>query len=154
MHLDLIATGGRDNIVRVWDYERIMSIDESNDTGPTYAHTHEVTLVRFIKPFPLLITADISGQLYIWITKPHKEAGTCLISWRNAFTLKKNCPITAIDTYYEEKSGKFLMIIGDEMGNVRVQDISAILRQTITQPIRPVDTSDVKRNPYRLIEMK
>jgi WD40 repeat protein len=120
MHLDLIATGGRDNKVRVWDYERIMSIDESHDVGPTFAHSHEVTLVRFIKPFPLLITADISGQLYIWITKPHKEAGTCMISWRNAFTLKKNCPITAIDTFYDAATGKFLMLVGDEMGNVRV----------------------------------
>jgi hypothetical protein len=46
------------------------------------------------------------------------------------------------------------MIVGDEMGNVRVQDISAVLRQTVTQPIIPVDTRDVKRNPYRLIEMK
>jgi hypothetical protein len=77
-----------------------------------------------------------------------------MISWRNAFTLKKNCPITAIDTYYDPKTGKFLMIVGDEMGNVRVQDISAILRQTVTLPIRPVDTSEVKRNPFRLIEMQ
>jgi len=63
MHLDLIATGGRDNKVRIWDYERIMSLDESNDkdVGPTMAHTSEVTIVRFIKPFPLLITTDISG---------------------------------------------------------------------------------------------
>lgn len=120
MHLDLIATGARDNKVRIWDYERLMSIDESYDSGPTMAHTSEVTIVRFIKPFPLLITTDISGQLYIWLTKPHKEAGACIISWRNAFTLKKNCPITAIDTYYNEAEGQFLLLIGDEMGNVRV----------------------------------
>jgi hypothetical protein len=75
----------------------------------------------------LLITADISGQLYIWVTKPHPDAGACLVNWRNAFDLKKNCPITAIDTYYDEKTGEFLMLIGDEMGMVRVQDISAIL---------------------------
>ena len=49
------------------------------------------------------------------------------MNWRNAFDLKKNCPITAIDTYYDEKTGEFLMLIGDEMGMVRVQDISAIL---------------------------
>lgn len=118
MHLDLLATGSRDNKVRIWDYERIMSVDEAPDQGPTMAHTSEVTIVRFVPPFPLLITSDISGQLYMWLTKPHKEAGTCLISWRNAFTLKKNCPITAIDTYYDKT--KFLLLVGDEMGNVRV----------------------------------
>ncbi len=61
MHLDLLATGSRDNKVRIWDYERIMSVDESPDQGPTMAHTSEVTIVRFVPPFPLLITTDISG---------------------------------------------------------------------------------------------
>jgi WD40 repeat protein len=64
-HLDLIATGGRDNTAKIWDYERIMMVEEIK------AHKAEVTLVRFIKPFPLLITTDINGQLYIWLTKPH-----------------------------------------------------------------------------------
>lgn len=64
-HLDLIATGGRDNTAKIWDYERIMMIDKIK------AHKAEVTLVRFIKPFPLLLTTDINGQLYIWLTKPH-----------------------------------------------------------------------------------
>ena len=62
IHLDLIATGGRDNLVKIWDYERIMSIDERyDDMGPTTAHSNEVTLVRFIKPFPLPITSDLNG---------------------------------------------------------------------------------------------
>ena len=80
------------------------------------AHTDEVSMVKFIPPFPLLITTDTSGQLYIWLTKPHKKAGTCMLSWRNTFTLNKNCPITAIDTYYSKEEDKFLMILGDEMG--------------------------------------
>jgi len=61
--------------------------------------------VKFIKPFPLLISTDISGQLYIWVTKPHKAANTCMLSWRNVLNLKKNCPITAIDTYYNPAVG-------------------------------------------------
>jgi WD40 repeat protein len=61
MHLDLLATGSRDNKVRIWDYERIMSLDEAPDQGPAMAHTSEVTIVRFVPPFPLLITTDISG---------------------------------------------------------------------------------------------
>lgn len=61
--------------------------------------------MKFIKPFPLLISTDISGQLYIWVTKPHKAANTCMLSWRNVLNLKKNCPITAIDTYYNPAGG-------------------------------------------------
>lgn len=154
MHLDLIATGGRDKKVRIWDYERIQSQDENPDFGPMCAHSDEVSMVKFIAPFPLLITTDLSGQLYIWLTKPHKKAGTCILSWRNTFTLNKNCPITAIDTYYSKEEDKFLMILGDEMGQVRIQDISYILKQTEIPDIYPVDTSNVKRNPYREIEIK
>lgn len=55
IHLDLIATGGRDNIAKIWDYERIMIVEEIK------AHKAEVTLVRFIKPFPLILTTDIDG---------------------------------------------------------------------------------------------
>ena len=62
MHLDLIVTGGRDNKVKIWDYERLITFEEPSDNiGPTTAHKNEITLVKFIKPFPLLITCDLTG---------------------------------------------------------------------------------------------
>ena len=85
-------------------------------------------MVRFIKPFPLLLTSDSAGQVYIFLTAPHPNKGTCIVNWRNNYTLKSNSPITAIDTYYNEDEGKFLLLIGDDTGTVRVQDISAILK--------------------------
>ena len=115
-HLDLIATGGRDNKARVWDYERVLNVFETPDN----THKEEVSMVKFIKPFPLLITTDTSGTLYIWLTKPHPNAGKLILDWRNNYDLKLNSPITAIDTFYDEKSKQFLLFIGDEMGTVRV----------------------------------
>lgn len=116
MHLDLIATGGRDNKAKVWDYERINCLDEIH--GDESGGHNEITMVRFIPPFPLLLTSDSAGQVYIWLTKPHPNAGTCIVNWRNNYTLKSNSPITAIDTYYDADS--FLLLIGDEMGTVRI----------------------------------
>ena len=101
MHLDLIATGGRDNKARIWDYERIMHVSET----PDHYHNDEVTMVKFIKPFPLLITTDSSGLLYIWLTKPHPQAGKLVVDWRNNYTLQQNCPITAIETHYDYLTG-------------------------------------------------
>jgi hypothetical protein len=40
------------------------------------------------------------------------------------FTLQKMCPISAIDSYYDYVTGRFLLLIADEMGFVRLQDIS------------------------------
>ncbi len=87
---------------------------------PANYHREEVTLVKFIKPFPLLITTDTSGVLYVWLTKPHKKAGRLIVDWRNNYTLQQNCPITAIDTHYDPATNQLMMLIGDEMGTVRV----------------------------------
>lgn len=51
----MIATGSRDHSVKLWDYERVKFEDE------IVAHSSEVIIVKFIKPFPLLLTADITG---------------------------------------------------------------------------------------------
>jgi hypothetical protein len=37
------------------------------------------------------------------------------------------CPISAVDSYYEEASGKFILLIADELGFVRIQDITSII---------------------------
>ena len=132
-HLDLIATGGRDNKARIWDYERINCLEEiegleiEDSQGGGEKLQNEIQIVKFIHPFPLLLLSDSVGNILIFITAPHPKKGTCMLNWRNNYTLKSNSTITAIETFYDEKN--FLLIIGDENGTVRVQDISAILRQ-------------------------
>ena len=54
-NLGLIATGSRDNTVRIWDYEKVKLENE------LIGHTSEVSIVKFLKPFPILLTADNSG---------------------------------------------------------------------------------------------
>ncbi len=128
----------------MWDYEKIKLEAELN------GHTSEVVIVRFLKPFPLLLTTDSSGQLYLWLTRPHKQANKCLVSWRNMFTLQKMCPISSVDSYYNMMTGKFLLLIADEMGYVRVQDISSILLEFSLCPVDVVK-DDIKRNPWRVL---
>jgi WD40 repeat protein len=143
-NLGLIATGSRDNTVRIWDYEKVKLEEE------LVGHTSEVVIVKFLNPYPILLTADNSGQLYLWLTKPHAKAKSCLVSWRNMFTLQKMCPITAVDSHYDAKTNKFTLIIADEMGYVRVQDISSILNEFNLQPVDVV-TGNFKRNPWRVL---
>jgi WD40 repeat protein len=98
----------------VWDYERVKLEEE------LIGHTSEVSILKFLKPFPILLTADNQGQLYLWFTKPHPKAPSCLVSWRNMFTLQKMCPISAVDSFYDYETGRFLLLIADEMGFVRI----------------------------------
>lgn len=67
-NLGLIATGSRNHRVRIWEYEKVKLEDELK------GHTNEVTLVRFINPFPLLLTCDNTGELMMWLTPHHSHA--------------------------------------------------------------------------------
>jgi len=44
-NLGLIATGGRDNKVRIWEYEKMKFIDEIT------CNSNEVAIVKFLNPF-------------------------------------------------------------------------------------------------------
>lgn len=50
--LDIIASGGRDKVVRLWEYERVLMSQELK------GFKSEVTIVKFIADFPLLFTSD------------------------------------------------------------------------------------------------
>jgi WD40 repeat protein len=60
-NLGLMATGSRNHKVRIWEYEKIKLEDELK------GHSNEVTIVRFVNPFPLLITCDNTGELMLWL---------------------------------------------------------------------------------------
>jgi len=144
-NLGLIATGSRNHRIRLWEYEKVKFEDELK------GHTNEITLVKFIPPFPLLITCDNTGELMLWLTIPHDEGNKLLIKWRNMFTLQKMCPITSIDSCYDDKKKSLKIIVGDEMGYVRIQDASQLLTEI---DIKPIDvTKNIKRNPWRIFKM-
>lgn len=47
------------------------------------AHRQEITCVRFLDPLPCLATADMTGKVLLWATRPHENGGTLLIVLRN-----------------------------------------------------------------------
>jgi hypothetical protein len=62
------------------------------------------------------------------------------------------CPISSIDSFYDPLTGTFLLIIADEMGYVRVQDISSIITEFDLSPVDLV-TGNIKRNPWRVLQI-
>ena len=69
-NLGLIATGSRDHSIRIWEYEKVKMEDELK------GHTNEIVIVRFIEPFPLLLTCDNTGELMMWLTPHHSHEGS------------------------------------------------------------------------------
>jgi WD40 repeat protein len=138
-----LQLGANNHRVRLWDYEKVKYEDELK------GHTNEVSIVRFINPFPLLITADNTGELYLWLTIPHEEGNKLLVKWRNMFTLQKMCPITSLDSFYDKEDNTLKIVIGDEMGYVRIQDASQLFELIDLQPVDVV-ANNLKRNPWRI----
>ena len=102
-NLGLIATGSQDCRVKLWDYERVILLDE-------FRHGAEVQLVHFIKPFPLLLTSDSDGTIRIFIVRPPPPAKPHanykqLITKIDNMSINKKVPNTAVDTFYNEDTG-------------------------------------------------
>ena len=146
-YLGLIATGSQDQRVKVWDYERVILLDE-------FRHRLGVQIVHFIKPFPLLLTSDSVGTVRIWIVKappPFKAhpLAHSLVTKLDNMSIEKEVPVTAIDTHYDEATGQLLLLRGDENGEIVVYDISVILERVAE--LEPIDITknNAKRNPHR-----
>lgn len=141
-NLQMIATGSRDHVVRIWDYEKFRLVNQLR------AHEDEVTTVRFLKPLPLLLTADCKGVMYIWLIPPHKDGRKCLLKWTNKHSMESDVPISAVDSYYNPVDETLLLLIGDEKGYVKVSDITACVRHYNLKPMDQVTAAEDKRNAY------
>ena len=64
-------------------------------------------------------------------------------------SIEKEVPVTAIDTHFDEATGRLLLLQGDENGEVVVYDISVILERV--PELEPIDITknNAKRNPHR-----
>ena len=123
-NLGLIATGGRDKKVRIWEYERMKFEDE-------IVAFNEVSIVKFLKPFPVLLTADNTGWIHIWLLEfpqANIENKQLIVSWRNNHSIEKVSPISAIDSYYDKETKSYILLMGDESGMVKIQDLTPIVR--------------------------
>lgn len=69
--------GGVHTQVQVWDYG-LLRLEEV-----IVAHRQEITCVSFLDPLPCLATADMTGKILIWATRPHVNARGLLLVIRN-----------------------------------------------------------------------
>lgn len=61
---------------------------------------NEVTVVKFLKPFQLLLIADNAGEIQIWKINFENSQPTCCVSWRNNHSIEKVSPLSSLDYFY------------------------------------------------------
>jgi WD40 repeat protein len=69
-HLNLFATGSTDGLITVWDFELskiddICYIEKNNDK------VMDVYSLKFLEPFPILVSSYSDGSIYFWGVKPN-----------------------------------------------------------------------------------
>jgi hypothetical protein len=67
---------------------------------------------------------------------------------RNYLSLEKISPLCACDISYDAKTGEFILIMADESGMVKIQDLSLIIKEYNLKPI-DITKNNFKRNPHR-----
>ena len=77
------------------------------------------------------MTSDSKGIMYIWLLPGFlgRDVLTCVVKWVNKHSMEIDIPISAVDVYYDRCTGEFILLIADEKGDVKIQDISVILRK-------------------------
>ena len=143
--LDLIVTGSRDCTARLWNYETCKL------EGILMGHSSDIVCVRFLEPYPLLLVSDANGVLSIWKVKcaDTEPAAACLVKWNNMHTLERTSSVTALSHCNLE--GRLLIILGDEKGDLRILNVTAILTELQLKEATLIRSKP--RNPTRLVEV-
>lgn len=70
----LVATGSNDRTVRVWDLE-------TGKLEGLLKHPAEVVSLFFLKPYPYLLSADASGNVFVWGTRNSNCKNSLVFAW-------------------------------------------------------------------------
>lgn len=69
--------------------------------------------------------------------------------------MEKVSPISAVDSYYSKEEGKFIMIMGDESGMIKIQDLMPIIEQyNLEEEDVLSGDNKLKRNAHRIIPLE
>jgi WD40 repeat protein/Ca2+-binding EF-hand superfamily protein len=121
--LSLVASGGTDGAIKIWDYIYFLLEDTCNPPAPTSgvsftasstAHgaltSHsEVNVLDFIEPYPLLLSGHESGQVCVWSLTPSKP--TSLLLCFHPFHMTPVRPVTPVDAPAASGDGEEIPVL-------------------------------------------
>ncbi|CAK8986904.1 unnamed protein product [Durusdinium trenchii] len=151
-HLGLIATGSTDCVIAVREYLKLRIL------ACLLGHKTDVTALAFVEPYPLLVSADFGGNVAVWALptisgKDHKFANKVLTRFINMQSLESSASVNCLDpvcTPINDHEHSFMLYTGDEDGEVRSWDLSALLPAAGIQKCPPIP--DAEWDPYKRVE--
>ena len=90
-HLSLIATGCINGEITLYDFEM------SKNVGILIGHKENITALKFLPPYPMLISASLDQTVCIWGVRGGQHSNTCLKVIRNSsWNFCKDMPCTVL----------------------------------------------------------
>lgn len=148
-HLGLIATGSTDCVIAVREYLKLRILSY------LLGHKTDVTALAFVEPYPLLVSADFGGNVAVWAVptitgKDHRFANKVLTRFINMQSLESSASVNCLDPICIDDEHTFVLYTGDEDGEVRSWDLSALLPAAGVQKCPPIPASEW--DPYKRVE--
>eukprot|EP00435_Cladocopium_sp_Y103_P031150 s482_g7.t2 len=150
-HLGLIATGSTDCVIAVREYLKLRILSY------LLGHKTDVTALAFVEPYPLLVSADFGGNVAVWAVptitgKDHRFANKVLTRFINMQSLESSASVNCLDPIcpINDDEHTFVLYTGDEDGEVRSWDLSALLPAAGVQKCPPIPASEW--DPYKRVE--
>jgi len=141
-NLSLIATGSSDQIISIRDYGRLKLIVS------LVGHEGDVSVIKFLDPFPLLVSADFQGNVLVWALAPHDNANQLLTRFTNMQSFEKPASVNAAGYYYQKFNNgedRLHLFTGDEEGEVGMWDLTSMIKEVNMKPAPEVQTVEAHR---------
>ena len=75
------------------------------------------------------------------------------MSWKNMFNLQKFSPVSYFGEDFNDTTGKYLLYVGDEMGYVRVFELSELFEKAELKPVDP-SYRDSRKYPSKIEDVE
>ena len=107
--LSLVATAATDFKIRIWDFQQL----KLEKNGSYLHHTVEITCIKFVDPYPILVSCDCSGLIAIWTVRPDVNRGRVLHAFHNLSVVNEFVSMATMQKIEKrEKEENFAFLTG------------------------------------------
>jgi WD40 repeat protein len=151
---NMIATGDAKRQIRLWNYA---TMNTEKDRLPRLEN--HVTSLAFVDPYPLLLSSDVSGRIFVWNIRTKKCVGVLNLLHNSTTSSSKFSGASIVDmrVVFEQKGGSeicpgiqtgaHLLVVSDSRGFITVLTLNSIIKAL---NVRVVSSEITTRSRYRV----
>ena len=114
-----LACAGDDRMITVFNLRSLRHEAELTD------HEAEIKSIRFLNPFPCIVSSDLSGYLYFWAVPPSKRKNTLLLKVGNIVPSEiSDHDLSPVRSILWDKNCRRILT-GDDNGFIKIWEVDS-----------------------------